>query len=180
MLHVTATPVTSENATVTDRRAGRSPRDMALSLLVLLVPIFLIMAIYRGLHGGDQPVTVDAAPETARAAQAGLTVTPRDLPDGWRVVTAAYNGRTGTLRLGYLTGAEKGLQLVEAKRPDLAQEELTSTGRQTGTVTIGGAEWQRWTGRTDENALVLVRDGITIVVSGRVDQADLTRLAERL
>ena len=45
---------------------------MAISLLVLLVPIALLLAFYRGFLGGDQPSTVDPVPalESARAANA--------------------------------------------------------------------------------------------------------------
>lgn len=177
---MTQTPVTSPDDVVTDKRGGRTPKDMALSLLVLIVPVVLIMLIYRGLHGGDTPVTVDPAAETARAAKAGLTFTPRELPADWKVATARFDGRTNTLRLGYLTGAEQGLQLVEAKRPELAREELTTTGQQTGSVRVGAADWQTWTGRPKENALVLTRGGVTIVIVGQVAQADLVAIAERL
>jgi hypothetical protein len=186
MLDVSAIPVTSENAQATetavvpDGRGGRTPRDMALSLIVLLVPIILILAIYRGLHGGDALATVDPAPEIARAAQAGLTLVPRELPADWKVATASYNGLDKTLRLGYLTGGNGGLQLVEAQRDGLAKAELSKTAAQTGTVSVGGVEWQTWTGRADENGLVRTVGGITIVISGRVPQADLVDLAAHL
>ncbi|MBB5871650.1 hypothetical protein F4553_005029 [Allocatelliglobosispora scoriae] len=165
---------------MTDKRGGRTPKDMALSLLVLIVPVILIMIFYRGLHGGDAPVTVDPTEEIARAGQAGFSLTPQELPEGWQVATARFDGRTNTLRLGYLTRGEDGLQLVEAKRPGLAREELTTAGEQTGTVNVEGVEWQVWTGREKENALVLTREGVTVVISGRAAQADLVALAEHL
>ena len=176
---VTQSPVTSTDV-VTDKRGGRSPKDMALSLLVLIVPVVLIMVIYRGLHGGDSPVTVDPTEEVTRAGRVGLTLTPRELPEGWQITTAHFDGRTNTLRLGYLTGTKDGLQFVEAKRPELAREELTTSGAQTGTVDVEGVEWQTWTGRAKENALVLTRDGVTVVISGQAARADLIALAERL
>src|SRR3954466_6413249 len=41
------------------KREGRSPRDMALSLFVLLVPIALLLTFYRVVLSGDAPVNVD-------------------------------------------------------------------------------------------------------------------------
>ena len=68
-----------------------------MSLLVLLIPIALLLAFYRGFLGGEEPATVDPAPaiEQARSRErvpgqrAG-----RARPD-WRTVTARSQTRGG-------------------------------------------------------------------------------------
>ena len=66
-------------------RASRRPRDLILSLLVILVPVALLMVIYRGLHNGDEPVLVDPGPaiEAARRADHFPIAAPAGLADGW-------------------------------------------------------------------------------------------------
>src|SRR5215212_11607591 len=65
------------------KREGRSPRDMALSLAVLLVPIALLLVFYRVVLSGDAPVNVDPAPafQEARAAAAFTVLEPQGLGD---------------------------------------------------------------------------------------------------
>src|SRR4051812_46327274 len=53
------------------RGEGRSPRDMFMSLAVLLVPIALLLILYRTLLSGDAPITVDPNPTIQEAQQAG-------------------------------------------------------------------------------------------------------------
>src|SRR4051812_2017541 len=53
---------TEEAPTRLGRGQERSPRDMTLSLVVLLVPIALLLIFYRVVLSGDAPVTVDPAP----------------------------------------------------------------------------------------------------------------------
>src|SRR6187549_383654 len=63
------------------RGQERSPRDMALSLAILIVPIALLLIFYRVVLSGDAPVTVDPAPTFQEARQAAVftMVTPQGL-----------------------------------------------------------------------------------------------------
>ncbi|MGY0003586.1 DUF4245 family protein [Micromonospora sp. I033] len=167
-------------------RSERSPKDMALSLLVLLVPIALLLAFYRGFLGGDQPVTVDPAPavEQARAANAFPVAVPHDLGSDWRTVSARYQTEPGggTLRLGYLTPEGRGAQLVQSNVPaeKLLPAEL-SGGQPQGAVDLpGGASWQRYTARGNEQALVLLEPNRTVIVVGDAGEAELRELATKL
>src|SRR3981189_2187632 len=108
--------VPSASPTVAPRRLGRSPRDMALSLLVLLVPIIVLLGVYRFL-GGESPTVVDpsAAYADARAAHAFPVAEP-SLPPGWHPVSSAFRrGDAGAvLRVGF-RGPDSGTaQLVES------------------------------------------------------------------
>jgi hypothetical protein len=164
-------------------RPSRRPRDLALSLLVLLVPIALLLGIYRTLHQGDQPVLVDAAPVLAQARAAGHfpVATPTGLADGWRTQTARYAGGDGAavLRLGYLTPAGAGVLLVESDRPAdaLLAEELTGAARPLGTRSVGGRDWQWYAARPGERALVLLEPGRTVIVVGDAAEDELVELA---
>ncbi|WP_200209420.1 DUF4245 domain-containing protein [Micromonospora coerulea] len=166
-------------------RSERSPRDMALSLLVLLVPIALLLAFYRGFLGGDEPVTVDPAPavEQARAANAFPVSTPADLGSGWRTVSARYQTEPAgaTLRIGYLTPEGRGTQLVQSSVPaeKLLPAEL-SGGQPQGTADLPGGSWQRYTARGNQQALVLLEPTRTVIVVGDAGDIELRQLANAL
>ncbi|MFG2099091.1 DUF4245 domain-containing protein [Micromonospora echinaurantiaca] len=167
-------------------KSERSPKDMAISLLVLLIPIALLLAFYRGFLGGDQPVTVDSAPavESARAANAFPVAVPADLGDGWRTVSANFQTVEGgsTLRLGYLTPEGRGAQLVQSSVPAerLLPTELTDQGQPQGQTDLGGRTWQRYTARGNEQALVLLEPTRTVIVVGDARDNELRHLATSL
>lgn len=159
---------------------------MALSLLVLLIPIALLMGIYRVVQRGDEPIVVDAAPVVSRARAAGdfPVAAPGGLPAGWRTVSARYVGGEGqaVLRLGYLSPSGAGFQVVQSDRPaaELLGSELTSAARPLGAAEVGGRDWQRYAGRPGERALVLLAAERSILVLGAGDEAELTALAAAL
>jgi len=97
-------------------RSGRSPRDMALSLAVLLLPVLLLLGIYRLAFSGDAPIPVDAAQTfaTARHSAHYPVLEPVGLPARWTAINATFGG--GTLRVGYVTPGGAGVQLVESGR----------------------------------------------------------------
>ena len=167
-------------------RSERSPKDMALSLLILLVPIALLLAFYRGFLGGDEPVTVDPAPavEQARSANAFPVAEPRGLGSDWRTVSARYRTEPdgATLRLGYVTPEGRGAQLVESNVPaeKLLPAELSGGQPQGPAALPGGTSWQRYTARGNEQALVLLEPNRTVIVVGDAAEAELRELATAL
>lgn len=167
-------------------RAERSPKDMAISLLVLLVPIALFLGFYRVVLGGDQPAVVDPAPAVAEARAANVFPVgePTGLPSSWRPISAAFQ-RTdagATVRIGYVSPDDHGAQLVESNVPAerLLPAELTSAGRAEGTVQVGGRTWQRYSGRPGERALVLLEPNRTVIVVGAAGEQQLRGLADAL
>lgn len=111
---------------MTSEKKTRTPRDLVLSLIVLLIPVFLIVLGYRYLYGGDTIVTVDPAEAIASAQRAGISqLPPNTAPEGWLIVHAQF--RDGALRIGYLTKDQEGVQLVQS-RADLATTELPKPG----------------------------------------------------
>ena len=166
-------------------RSERSPKDMALSLLVLLVPIALLLAFYRGFLGGEEPTTVDptTAVEQAREEAAFPVSQPEGLGSDWRTVSARYRAEPGgaTLRIGYLTPEGRGAQLVESNVPadKLLPAEL-SGGQPQGPAALPGGSWQRYTARSNEHALVLLEPTRTVIVIGDAGENELRELATAL
>lgn len=111
---------------------------MVISLAVLLVPVFVIIWMYRTLYGGDSVVTVDPTEAIASAERAGFTqLPPATAPEGWLIVTAQF--RDDVLRIGYLDPERRGVQLIQSRSsaPGAAPDETVLTGSSGGmTMTL--------------------------------------------
>ncbi|WP_428961900.1 DUF4245 domain-containing protein [Micromonospora fluostatini] len=173
-------------APVARDRGGRRPRDMAISLLVLLVPIALLLAFYRGFLGGDQPAVVDTAPaiEQARSANLFPIDAPTGLDEQWRPVRATFQSVEGgsNLRIGYVTPEGRGAQLVQSNVPAerLLPAELTAEGQPQGTIDLDGRSWQRYTARGNEQAYVLLEPQRTVLIVGDARDNELRQLVTAL
>ncbi|WP_328423542.1 DUF4245 family protein [Micromonospora sp. NBC_00389] len=171
---------------VQSARSERSPKDMAISLLVLLVPIALLLAFYRGFLGGDQAATVDPAPaiDQAQSANAFPVSRPQGLGSDWRTVSARYQTVEGgaNLRIGYLTPEGRGVQLLQSSVPAerLLPAELTDQAQPQGPTELAGRTWQRYTARGNQQALVLLEPTRTVVVVGDARDNELRQLAGAL
>jgi hypothetical protein len=163
-------------------RPARRPIDMFRAMVVLLIPVILLVLLYKFL-GNDTPPTVDTAPayEAAQAAHSFDVVTPQRLPKGWHISAATYD--EGALRLG-LNAADGGtLRLVESATDPatLLPAELGGSAHPDGTVPVSGRPWQRYVGgRPGEVAIVRTDSPRTIIVVGKSDGTDLTTLAGSL
>ncbi|MGC4809316.1 DUF4245 family protein [Micromonospora sp. DT228] len=167
-------------------KSERSPKDMAISLLVLLVPIALLLAFYRGFLGGDQATTVDPAPaiEQARSANVFPVSQPEGLGSGWSTVSARYQTVDGgaNLRIGYLTPEGRGVQLLQSSVPAerLLPAELTDQGQPQGPTELAGRSWQLYAARGNQQALVLLEPTRTVIVVGDARDNELRELAGSL
>ena len=168
------------------KRGERTPRDMALSLAVLLIPIALLLVFYRVVLGGDSPVTVDPKPVLQEARQAALfpVTVPVDLGKGWQVSSATFRRQPegATLRLGYVDPDNDPIQLVESNvAPEtLLPTELGTSAKPSGTFRAAERAWRRYDARPGEQALVLAEPNRTIVVVGKTDAKNLEKLASSL
>ena len=165
-----------------DERPGRrTMRDMVISLVVLLIPVLLVVAVYR-LKGGEDPVVIDPSAPIGQAQEGGAfpVSVPRGLAEGWRPISAGYRGgATAVLRIGYLTPSGGGAQLIESNEPaeSLLRRELGDQVRPTGTVDIDGRSWQSYDVRDGERALVQTDPARTLIVIGRAQPDELRELA---
>jgi len=158
---------------------------MTISLLVLLIPVALLVALFR-LRGGEDVVVIDpsAAISQARSTKAYAVVVPSGLPGQWRPVSATFRRGTdgAVLRLGYLTPSGGAVQLVESNEPlaPLMARELGDQIRPVGATALSGREWQSFQVRGSERALVLTEAGRTVIITGRAEPAELEQLAAAL
>jgi len=169
-------------------RAERTPKDITLSLLVLLVPILLVFGFYRVFLGADDPVAVDPGPAYEQAGAAGEfpVRAPAGLGPDWVAVSAVFRSASAadgpTLRLGYVTPAGAAVQVVQSSRPapELLVAELTATAQPQGDVAIGATTWQRYAARPGERALVWLAPQHSVLVVGTADSDELRLMAEAL
>jgi hypothetical protein len=155
---------------------------MALSMLVLLVPVFLLVGFYRFI-GNEEPPAVDTTEVYASVKRAGqfTPLQPADLPPDWRIASAAFSD--GVLRIGVTAPSDGAMQLVQSAQPAAALlPSIIGTGGTPGaTVPINGTDWQRHDdGRPGERALVQSTTGRTVIIFGRATDAQLQRLASSL
>jgi hypothetical protein len=152
---------------------------MVISLIVLLIPIALLVVLFR-LRGGEDVQVVDpsAALDEARAAAVFPVAEPTGLDSGWRMVSAQFDG--GTLRIGYLTPSGGQVQLIEAKdAPDVLLPREFSAGARAGdNLSVDGLLWRVYQVTGVERALVLGQPDRTLIVIGRTDLVDLAVLAQ--
>jgi Protein of unknown function (DUF4245) len=179
------TPMPTPDAPPVTVRHSRTARDMTLSLIVLLIPLALIVAVFR-LRGGEDVVVVDPAPAVAQARAAKLfpVAAPQGLSADWRPISATFqqSDGVGTLRVGYLTPSGAGVQLIESNQeagPLLARE-LGEQVRTQGQVIVNGKPWQASVARGEERALVDTSAERTLIVIGHADVGELTVLAQSL
>jgi len=161
-------------------RAERKPRDLVLSLVVLLIPVLLLVGLFRAL-GHEDPPGVDLQPTLDTARASGFVVaSPARLPDGWTPVAAIW--ADGTLRIGWQASDRTGGQLIESSQPaeQLLADELGAGTRPLGPVEIEGRTWQRYRSEPERNSLVLLEPSRTIVITGPTGPAELRELAEAL
>jgi hypothetical protein len=155
---------------------------MVFAMVVLMVPVILIVALYRFL-GNETPPTVDAAPayESAERAKLFDVARPDGLPKGWHIVSATY--AAGVLRVGFTSPGDGAFQLVESNTAaaTLVPAELGPGSKRDGTFEVDGAAWDRWiSGHAGERAIVLAGPGRTIIVAGQGSDDDFRTLARSL
>lgn len=166
-------------------RLSRRPRDMVLSIGVLLAVVFAMFGLYQCL-GGDEVVPIDPSSSysDARASDAFTVVEPVGLSDDWRPVSAQFQPQdAGTvLRVGYRTPDDDAIQLVQGNlSPDLMlSRELGANARETGRLDVNGRSWAVYSARKGERALVLLEAGRTVIIVGQADQETLQKFAATL
>jgi hypothetical protein len=168
-------------------RGGRSLKDMAMSMGVLLVPVLLLLGVYNFLYNGDHPRAIDPSGtlDSARHSAAFPILVPDRLATGWTVVSSAYQKLAdgSTLRIGYVTPGRAGLQLIESDRPvnTLLPAELGSNAEPGDMVMLGDRRWREYpVTRDGGQGVVLADNGRTVIVIGSGTTAEVRELAGSL
>ncbi|HEX6873781.1 MAG TPA: DUF4245 domain-containing protein [Micromonosporaceae bacterium] len=158
---------------------------MIRSLIILLIPIAILVALFQARGGKDVSV-IDPAPAIAEAVAAAAFPVgrPQGLPEQWRPVSAAFDRQAGgaTLRIGYLAADDAGVQLIESSEAlgPLTDRELGERRLPAGSVTIGQRTWQILEVRDGERALVWTGPNVTWIVVGQASVDQLSVLANAL
>jgi Protein of unknown function (DUF4245) len=168
-------------------RLSRRPRDMVISVGLLLAVVFALFGLYRCL-GGDEPTKIDPGPYYAQARDAKEfpVLETSGLPSGWIAVSGTYQQQAGgsaVLRIGWRSPSEEGAQLIQGNAPPdiLLTRELGDNARATGDVVdLGGRQWQVYEARDGERAYVLQEPERTVIVIGRASDEELQQLAGSL
>ena len=155
---------------------------MVFAMVVLMVPVVLIVALYRFL-GNETPPTIDPVPayESAERAKLFDVVRPDGLAKDWHIVSATY--AAGVLRVGFTSPGDGAFQLVESNTAadTLVPAELGPGSKRDGGFEVDGTAWDRWTsGHPGERAIVLASPGRTIMIVGKADDDEFRTLARSL
>lgn len=177
-----------DSADPVDRRpapTSRRPRDMLISLLVLVVPLIVLIGGYQLISGRTQPVEIDPSAALAAAESGGLPVlAAADLPEGWVPISAVHQPRPAgtTVRVGYVTPGGGSAQVVQSDLPAdaLLGDLLPERAAPAGAVDLAGRSWQRYTAGSGEQALVWLSPQVTVLVTGVGTQEELATLAAAL
>jgi hypothetical protein len=178
-------PGAEEAAPRLARGEGRAPRDMLMSLAVLIVPIALLLLFYRFVLSGDAPVSIDPSATIQEAQQAKLfPIAVPQLGEDWHPSSATWTKQAGgsTLRIGYVDPGKDPVQLVESNVPPatLLPAELTDNAKPLSSFRAANGVWRLYTGRPGEQALVLAEADRTIILVGKTDEKSLEQLATSL
>jgi hypothetical protein len=165
-------------------RSSRRPRDLVISLIVLLVPVLLLFGGYQLLAGRNEPVPVDQSEAIGEAGAAGMPVAvPAGLGEDWVPVSAVFQRPSGgfTLRLGYVTPDRASVQAVQSTVPAelLLPAELPEGATPAGALEVAGQSWQRYESERGR-MLVLLEPDLTTLVVGDASEAELSQLAASL
>ncbi|HWS37976.1 MAG TPA: DUF4245 domain-containing protein [Actinoplanes sp.] len=165
-------------------KEGRRPRDMIISLLVLLIPIALLMGFYRVVLDGDRPVSVDPASSIDLASRVFPVAVPAGLTedDDWHITSANFRREDGgaTLRLGYIPPTDKAILMIQSSvDPNtLVPAEVGAEGKRTGSFRTEARTWMQYSGRVGETVLIWTEQDRTVVLIGDSgDTANLEKLA---
>jgi hypothetical protein len=171
------------------------PRDMVISMAVILLPIVLISWFFTRTPAEAPVRTVDWQSALARSRQIAPfpLLGPVGLPSTW-VATKAEWATTGqpavnreaapgnTWQLGMLTPDKVYVSLTQrdAAGPALIAQ-IGRDGHQSGVSSIGGVSWTRWVSADDRTRTISHLDGaVTIVVSGDLSYDGLDAFASTL
>ena len=171
------------------------PRDMVISLGVLLVPILLISWWFTRTPA-DAPVqTVDWQYVLSQAQTVAPypLLGPVGLPGTW-VATKAQWSKTGepavnqgaapgnTWQLGMLSPDQVYVSLTQRDAAGQALiDQISRTGRADGTSSVNGTTWSRWVSADDRTRTLSRLDGsVTTVVSADLSYAGLEAFASTL
>lgn len=169
------------------RPKQRRYRDMTMSLAVLLVPLALVFMGWSWIAQDRTVSVVDPSGTYASANSADLDLRVPDLHEDWKPISQAFDTEAGPeeditiARVGWHSPDGEGFQLVHTSSTldEYVLIEFPDGATLDDQVTVGGIDWDLYTG-SDSVVLWLAEiDGVT---TGLLAQAggteEMTELAQ--
>ena len=165
---------------------------MVWSLLVILVPLAIIVAIFTHGPRDAKVQTVDWKPVAGQASRQApyAILAPIELPAGWRATRVSWTrigqpDPTGQesvrnrWQLGVLTDSDLYIELDQGDEQVGAMvDALSRQGKPDGTSTVNGRTWKRLVTDDDRTrSLVLSTPRVTTVLSGDASYSGLGTFA---
>jgi uncharacterized protein DUF4245 len=172
---------------------GARPRDMVISLLILLPMVGVVALLGRSCSFSPGGPTVDPSamprvdvhgPLVAAAREVPFAVREPSLPAGWRANSVDQRpapGGASAVRIGWVTDGGRYLRLVQTSSATdegalvAAETEGPPTAAQP--VDVAGAAWVRYTGGNGEQAWARQVDGARWLITGDGDEPEFRLLA---
>jgi hypothetical protein len=162
-----------DNLPVAQHRRGRETvLDMIRTLAVvfaLVIPLWFFGQASPSDKKDIRPVDPTATYQAFSSSTGGPTPST---PEGWTPNVQAYEGDVA--RVGFVRG-EHYMEWQGATGTGWLVD-ATGKGKQVGTVTVGGAEWQRWEDGDEHVSLVRAFEKATVLVGGVRENAPLDEL----
>jgi hypothetical protein len=168
-------------------RYQRSVSGMVGAMVILIVVVFAFV-IFRAVVRNDVADPVRAIDYLGVADYAGgqapyELIVPDPLPEGWIATTAEFTaGPASGWHLGLLTERRRYVgveQAVDSARA-LVREHVDAAAVRGEDVTIDGRVWQTWTDDGADTALVAETEGVTTLVVGTIERAELIAFVDSL
>lgn len=184
-------PARTARATTT---LGAGPRDMLISMLILLPIVGLMAFLGRGCSFSPGAPTMDpsAIPtvDTRQALGAAARQVPFPLrqpvpPGGWRANVVDQRkapGDASAVRVGWITPAGRYLRLVQTTAEEGALVAAETGGPPTSAAPLeeAGVSWVNYTGANGEQAWARRSDGVEWLITGDGVPAEFQILAQAL
>ncbi|MFC4032689.1 DUF4245 domain-containing protein [Streptomyces polygonati] len=170
-----------------DKRGNKTMVDLALSMVVLGIVVFLIYLFIPHDSKADPVRVVPFSVELGQARRdAPFPVAgPEGLGAQWRSTSVTYSGtdrKAITWHIGFIDPKQQYVAVEQSNGPaDAFISSVTLDAHRDGsrTVQAGGLSWQRYVGGR-YTALVHKAQGVTTVVLGTAPDAQLTQMAAAL
>jgi hypothetical protein len=159
---------------------GAGPRDMLISMLILLPIVGLLAFLGRGCSFSPGGPTVDpsATPTVdtrhalaAAAHQVAFPLRDPAVPPGWRANVVDQRkapGDVDAVRVGWITAGGRYLRLVQttAEEGTLVAAETGGPPSSAAPVQAAGRSWVDYTGANNEQAWAYRADGVEWLITG--------------
>jgi len=173
---------------------GAGPRDIVISMLILLPIVGLMAFLGRGCSFSPGGPSVDPSAMPTVDVHQGLTAAARQVPfalreplppAGWRpnvVDQRTAPGGASAVRVGWITPAGRYLRLVQTTAEEGALVAAETGGPPTGAdpVAAGGVSWVAYRGSNGEQAWAHQADGVEWLITGDGVLAEFQTLAAAL